>query len=71
MSVNDGMGAMNKALRSLHVQWDRTADGWQDHLRGRFETDHLEPLEIDVKATVNAMNRLAELFARVRRECSG
>jgi hypothetical protein len=70
MSVNDGIGGLNKALRNLHIAWDRTADGWQDHLRPQFEADHLEPMVVDAKAAVNAMNRLAELFARVRRDCS-
>ena len=70
MSVNDGAAQLSKAQKTLQLQWERTREGWHDHVRGRFESDHLEALSADVKGTLAAMSRLAELFARIRRDCS-
>lgn len=70
MSVNDAAGGLSKALKDLRVRWEIAGQSWQDQVRVEFEENHLEPLWEQTRATLDGMNRLAELLARARRECS-
>jgi hypothetical protein len=42
---------------------------WNDKSRHHFEAEHIEEITPTVRLTLDAINRLAEVFARAERAC--
>ena len=70
MSVMDGAAGLKSALKDLEVAWQRSKDGWNDQVRHQFEKNHIEPLVAQVRVTLSGISRLAEVLARLQRDCS-
>lgn len=57
-------------LKQLRTAWDEAASEWKDQVARDFEGEYLGPLEDRVQATARAMDKLSEVLARAKRECS-
>jgi hypothetical protein len=70
VSLNTSWIELNDALKHMRERWEETKQGWDDPVSRDFEETFLLPLESQVVAALRAMDRLAPVLARARRDCS-
>jgi hypothetical protein len=61
---------LSNGLKTARLTWEETKLGWKDPVSRDFEAELWEPLEAQVLAVLQAMEQLAPILARARRECS-
>jgi len=66
MSLNVIHNQFQQAWRQLDQQWQKTTALWDDPVRWRFEQDFWRGLERQVPATLQAIERLAQVIAQAR-----
>lgn len=69
MSVTGARAQLGGAWGELHVHWETARQSWNDAAAIKFEREFLEPLEPSLKAAGTAMEEMADVLQRVRREC--
>lgn len=69
MSVYASRGQISKAMKNLQMRWQETRGDWDDPVSRAFEKDFLEPLEMDVKNAMGAMDQINGLLQQARKEC--
>ena len=69
MSLAVGRSKLVGALKDLMVKWDRTKESWDDPMSRSLQERALNPLEPKVRAAATAMEKMAEILARARRDC--
>ena len=69
MGVYEGRGQLAKSVKQLMLRWTETRTDWNDSAAETFEKKYLEPLEIDLRTAVSAMDHMATLLNQVRRDC--
>lgn len=69
MSLSSARAKIGTAHRQLLVDWERTRDSWDDAASQAFARNHVEPLEHAVRSAIGAIEHMAEVLERVRREC--
>ena len=70
MSADDSRGQLARAMKDLNNRWLETRASWDDVVANEFERTHLQPLELDIKSAIAAVDQAAKLLLQVRRECS-
>ncbi|HEU5117553.1 MAG TPA: hypothetical protein VFT74_12990 [Isosphaeraceae bacterium] len=70
MYFGSGVGRLSHAIKTLRMQWEQTADTWRDEVRRDFEDRQIAPLDTQTTQTIRAMDDLADLFAKIYRDCS-
>jgi hypothetical protein len=70
MSLNGAWTDLSNGLKTLRLRWEETRLGWNDPISRDFEANKWGPLESQVAAVLEAMDRLAPILARAQRECS-
>lgn len=68
--LNAGQTKLSHAMRTLREKWADFEGHWKDRVRQEFEEKHLAELQERVRATLDAMDRLAEVIDRAERDCS-
>ena len=68
--LSSGASKMAMALKQLLIKWDSTEETWHDATKKAFHKEHIEPLTPDVKQTLEAVGRLAEVLSRSIRDVS-
>ncbi len=58
---------LDSAFQSLKRQWQASCALWDDPMRRHFEREFWQDLERVVPATMNEMQKLAEVIAQARR----
>jgi hypothetical protein len=69
MGVYEGRGQLGKGMKELMNAWMETRGVWKDANAERFEKKHLQPLEMDLRAAVSAMDVMSQLIAQIKRDC--
>lgn len=69
MNLQDGRAKLGYAAQKLRLRWDEANRHWNDAVSRDFERDHLVPLEPQIAATLQAIDRLADVISRAEREC--
>lgn len=69
MSVRTGQARLKEAARALGVAWDPVRRAWDDKVRRDFEREFLSRLPSIVDGASQAMDEMAELLQRARRDC--
>ncbi|GJM19597.1 MAG: hypothetical protein DHS20C14_18100 [Phycisphaeraceae bacterium] len=69
MSLQGGRGMIVDARRDLLARWDRVTDVWDDANARAFEKRYIEPVDRHVRQAAEAMEKLAAVLDRARREC--
>jgi hypothetical protein len=69
MSINVGRTQLTSAFKELNVHWREVREHWSDAKAEQFEQDYLSQLEPGVRAALTAMERMAEVLEKARREC--
>ena len=57
------------SLKGLKSRWERVRAHWDDQVARDFEQEFVASLENKVRAGVNAIEKMDELLAKVRRDC--
>ncbi len=65
----EGSTKLTYAIKNLRKHWEQAKVYWQDQNAKEFEATHLSPLETRVNAVVRGMDKLAEVTAKVKRDC--
>jgi hypothetical protein len=68
--LTGGRNRLIGSLKELQLRWSQLRGQWDDDVRKRFEQEYLVPREREVQAAVAAMDRMAEVVARAKRDCS-
>ncbi|MFN5755323.1 MAG: hypothetical protein ACK54F_08655 [Planctomycetia bacterium] len=66
--LSSGAAKMALALKQLDIKWESAKETWNDATSKAFHKEHIEPLMPDVKQTLEAVGRLAEVLARAARD---
>jgi hypothetical protein len=69
MGVYEGRGQLAKGMKELMAAWMETKSYWKDQNAERFEKKHVQPLEMDLRAAVSAMDVMSQLLATIKRDC--
>lgn len=70
MYFGAGVGKLQHTRKALLLAWERTEEDWRDRVREEMGAQHIEPLLEQMEATLREMDQLADLFARMYRDCS-
>jgi hypothetical protein len=70
MSLATGRFQIASALKTLAVRWDVTCLSWRDTVRRDFTTRYWNTLDGQLPQLLTAIDRLDQLIARARQECS-
>jgi hypothetical protein len=62
-------GRLQYALKKLRDQWDIAQDTWDDPVSRDFEKNHIIPLEQTAKNAIVGMEKLTEVFGKIRSQC--
>ncbi|HEV3122595.1 MAG TPA: hypothetical protein VGY53_11860 [Isosphaeraceae bacterium] len=68
--MSGGSTKLQYALQNLRMRWEEAQEMWNDSVRVDFDNKHLKPLETQVSATVRAMEKIGEIMAKMKQECS-
>jgi hypothetical protein len=68
--LSSGASKMALALKQLLLKWESAQETWHDGTSQAFHKEHIEPLTPDVKQTLEAVGRLAEVLSRAIRDAS-
>jgi hypothetical protein len=66
--LSSGASKLALAYKQLELKWGAASDSWHDATAKTFHKDHIEPLMPDVKQTLEAIGRLAEVLSRAARD---
>lgn len=70
MSLTVGKTKLVQSLKDLMLRWEKTKANWDDPMSADLERTVLEPLEPKVRSAVTAMEKMGEMLARAKRDCT-
>lgn len=70
MSVATAAGELTNALKTAREALEEARAGWNDAVSRDFEERYWEPLDAEVAAVVQSLDRLGPVLAKARRDCS-
>ena len=68
--LSSGAAKLALALKQLGIKWEVTTETWDDATARRFHEEFIVPLKPEVKQTLEAVGRLAEVLDRAGRDVS-
>jgi len=66
--LSSGASKLALAYKQLELKWGAATDSWHDATAKAFHKEHIEPLMPEVKQTLEAIGRLAEVLSRAARD---
>jgi hypothetical protein len=69
MGMHEGTGQLAKAMKLLMEKWAQTRGVWDDEVAAKFEKTYLEPLNMDLRSALTAMDQMSVLLQQIRRDC--
>jgi len=69
MGVDYSRTRLQQTLKELMLRWEKAREDWDDQVSQDFQETYLDLLEPKVKATVDAMEEMAEILGKLRRDC--
>lgn len=69
MSATDSKGRLVEAAKVLTAHWQEVQELWQDANSIHFEKHVMEPLALDIKNALLAMDQIDMALTHARREC--
>jgi hypothetical protein len=68
--LSSGASKLANALKQINLKWEAAAETWPDARAKAFHKQNVEPLLPNVKDTLDALGRLAEVLDRAARDVS-
>jgi len=69
MSLNANKGRMIGLTKEISLRWADTKNHWRDARSAEFERRFMQELTPRVNQATTAIDKLEELFKRIRKEC--
>ena len=69
MSMTAARLRIHGEFRDLMIAWRRTNERWRDPVARAFEKRRLDPVELRIRSTVGAMEKIESMIGQARREC--
>jgi hypothetical protein len=69
MSIGVGRAKLLGASKDLMLRWEKAKLHWSDDKARELQEEFLEPLERTVKSAVSAIERVAGVVEKARRDC--
>ena len=69
MGVDYSRTRLQQTLKELMLRWEKAREDWDDQVSREFQETYLDTLEPKVKATMDAMEEMAEILRKLRRDC--
>jgi hypothetical protein len=69
MGLYEGRGQIGKMMKDLSNRWHETRLNWDDEQARRFEEKFIEPMEMDARNAISAMDEMASLLTQIKQEC--
>ena len=69
MSVSSARMRIKGELKDLMIAWQRSQETWRDPVSRAFEKVRLSPLDVRIRATMSAMEKIEKSLDQARREC--
>jgi hypothetical protein len=69
MSLNANKGRMQGLTKEILLRWADTKNHWRDARSAEFERRFIQELTPRVNQATAAIDKLEELFKRIRKEC--
>ena len=66
--LSSGASKLANALKQMNLKWEAASETWHDGRAKGFHKDNVEPLLPNVKDTLDALGRLAEVLDRAARD---
>ena len=70
MSATDTKGRLVEAAKILNARWQDVQELWRDTNSHRFEKKVMDPLALEIKNALLAMDQIDMALTRARRDCS-
>lgn len=67
--LSSGIGQLREATETLQRGWGLTQEQWKDAASRNFEENHLKPLGGEIASAMAAIQHLADVLAKARRDC--
>jgi hypothetical protein len=65
-----GAGRLQDSVKNIRLRWEETKEVWNDTRRAEFDETYMEPIEPQVRATLERLRKLAMVFHQACQECS-
>ncbi len=65
-----GAPRLERAVKNLRERWEIAREQWSDKVALDFEKNHIFPMESQAVQAARGMDKIAEVMAKVRQECS-
>ncbi len=69
MGLQESRGKITRSIQDLMALWASTQVHWNDANSEQFDKKYLQPLQMDVRVAAAAMDEMASLMSKIRREC--
>ena len=69
MSVATAKVKLTTAVRDLRIRWSEATMKWNDPASRAIEKNHVEPFELRVGSTLNALDTMQEILVQMQRDC--
>jgi hypothetical protein len=69
MNLNADKSRLSGITRDISIQWEQTKAYWRDQRSAEFEKKYMEELFHYTNKTVLVIEKLDELFKKVRSDC--
>ena len=69
MNLNGSKSRLAGLTKDISVRWSDTKEHWRDQRSAHFEREFMQELFPRVSQATTAMEKLDELFKRIRRDC--
>jgi hypothetical protein len=67
--LSSGSAKLELAIKTLRIADSQADQYWNDKAHEKFREDYLDPLEPKVRAMLEAIHRIAEVFDTADRHC--
>lgn len=69
MSLSDSRARLNAAHRDLMLAWLKVNEVWRDDVARTFFDRSIQPIDIQLRAAMNAIESMEDTLRRVKNEC--
>jgi len=69
MNLAGSKSKLAGAAKELALKWEETKNFWRDEKSAEFERRYLQELFLGVDKTVAIIDKLDELFKKIRSDC--
>ncbi len=69
MNLNGNKSRMQGLTKDISLQWTNTKNHWRDSRSADFDRSYMQELLPRVNQAAGAIEKLEELFKRIRKDC--